>query len=169
LPYEIVVSTPLGNTRVVRRIMPGYEIKVGKEVLRGDLIEMETDVYDVILGMDWLSRHGARVDCKDKRVQFVRLGRDVLEHSAKRIKEYKFMIAGTKARKMIAKDCQGYLAYLLNKLKDQCTLEGTLVVKDYQDVFPEKLTFLPPSREVEFANDLVPQSPEHYIGWLQQN
>jgi hypothetical protein len=52
LPYEILVSTPFGKTRVVRRIIPECEIKAGKEVLQGGLIEMEIDDYDVILGMD---------------------------------------------------------------------------------------------------------------------
>jgi Fe2+ transport system protein FeoA len=47
LPYEIVVSTTLGNTGVVRRIVSGCEIQVGREVLLGDLIEMEISDYDV--------------------------------------------------------------------------------------------------------------------------
>jgi hypothetical protein len=34
------------------------------------------------------------------------------------------------------------LAYLLNKPKDQCTLESRAVVKEFQDVFPTKLTSL---------------------------
>jgi hypothetical protein len=97
LPYEILVSTPLGKTKIVRRIVLGCEIQVGREVLLGDLIEMEIDDYDMILGMDWLSRHGARVDCKDKRVQFVRPGRDVLDFRADKVKEHKFLIAGANA------------------------------------------------------------------------
>jgi hypothetical protein len=66
------------------------------------------------------------------------------------------LIAGTKARKMLAKGCQGYFTYLLNKSKDQCTVENTTIVKDYPDVFPLELTSLPPSRDVEFTIDLVP-------------
>jgi hypothetical protein len=77
LPYELLVSTPLGRTRVVSRILPGCEILVSREVLQGDLIEITINDYDRILGMDWLSRHGAQLDCKDKRVEFVRPGGDV--------------------------------------------------------------------------------------------
>jgi hypothetical protein len=87
--------------------------------------------------------------------KFVRPERDVLEFRANQVKERKFLIVGTKVRKMIAKGSQGYLAYLLNKPKDQCTLEDIAVVKEYQDVFPAELTSLPPSREVEFTIDLV--------------
>jgi hypothetical protein len=55
----------------------------------------------------------------------------VLDFKANRVKEQKFIIAGTKARKMLAKGYQGYLAYLLNNPKDQCTLEDTAIVKEY--------------------------------------
>jgi hypothetical protein len=54
-----------------------------------------------------------------------------LEFKANYIKECKFLIAGAKAQKMIAKGYQSYLAYLMNKPKDQCTLEDTVVVKEY--------------------------------------
>jgi hypothetical protein len=42
----------------------------------------------------------------------------MLEFKDNWVKERKFLIAGTKARKMPAKGCQGYLPYLLNKPKD---------------------------------------------------
>jgi hypothetical protein len=91
-------------------------------------------------------------------MQFIRPGCDLLKFKANRVKECKFFIAGAKAQKLIVKGCQGYLAYLLNKPKDQCTLEDTTVVKEYQDVFLAKLTSLLPSREVEFTIDLVPRA-----------
>jgi hypothetical protein len=48
------------------------------------------------------------------------------------------------------------LAYLLIKLKDQCTPESIAVVREFQDVFPIELTSLPPTRELEFTVDLIP-------------
>jgi hypothetical protein len=65
--------------------------------LPGDLIVMSFGHYDLILGMDWLFEHHERVDCKKKLVQFVRLGKDVLEFKGNRIKELKYLISGTKA------------------------------------------------------------------------
>jgi hypothetical protein len=91
---------------------------------------MAIENYNLILGMDWLSRYGARVDYKNKVVQFVRLGRDVQKFKANRAKKRKFLIAGTKPRRMLVKSCQGYLAYLLNKPNDQCMLESTAVVNE---------------------------------------
>jgi hypothetical protein len=74
--------------------------------------------YNFILEMDWLSEHQARADYKKKLVQFVRLGKDILEFKSNQMKELKYLISGTKARKFIKKGCQGYLTYLINKHKD---------------------------------------------------
>jgi hypothetical protein len=47
------------------------------------------------------------------------------------------------------------LAYLLNKPRDQRTLESTAVVKEFQDIFPVELTSFPPSWEMKFTMDLI--------------
>jgi hypothetical protein len=63
---------------------------------------MPIEDYDLILGVDWMSKHGARGDCKNKTVQFVRSGRDVLVFQAIQTKERKFLIVRNKVRKMLA-------------------------------------------------------------------
>jgi hypothetical protein len=133
-------------------------VKIGKEELPGDLIVMPFEDYDLILGMDWLSEHHARVSYKKKLVQIVRPEKDVLDFKENRVKELKYLILGTKAQKFIKKGCQGYLAYRMNKPVDESTLDGTMVVKEYSDVFPEELSTLPSPRDVEFAINLVLES-----------
>ncbi|KAI5654108.1 hypothetical protein M9H77_31295 [Catharanthus roseus] len=51
-----------------------------------------------------------------------------------------------------------YLAYLLNKPKEEVKLDTVPVVREFVDVFPEELTTLPPDREVEFGIELVPDA-----------
>ena len=50
--------------------MQGIPIKIEDVELEGDLIELEIKDFDVILGMDWLARHGVTIDCKRKQVMF---------------------------------------------------------------------------------------------------
>ena len=58
------------------------------------------------------------------------------------------LISALTARKLLAKGCQGILAYKLDtKMKVQ-------VVKDFLDVFPEKLPGLLPDKEIEFGIDV---------------
>jgi hypothetical protein len=66
------VSTLLGRSAMVSKYVLDCDIQVGREVLRVDLIVMPIENFDLIMGMDWLSKHGARVDCKNKVVKFVR-------------------------------------------------------------------------------------------------
>jgi hypothetical protein len=69
--------------------------------------------------------------------------------------ELKYQYWELKSRKLVKKRCQRYLAYLMNKPKGENTLESTMVVKEYLNVFPEELLTLPLPRDVEFAIDLV--------------
>jgi hypothetical protein len=55
--------------------------------LIGDLIRLPTEDYNVILGMDWLSRHYTWVDCRRKLVHFCRPGEDILEFRGEKVKE----------------------------------------------------------------------------------
>jgi hypothetical protein len=103
LPYVMHMSTPLGKTTVANKYVPDYEIRVGREVFKANLIMMPIEDYDLILGMYWLSKHGARVDCKSKVEQFVRPRWDVMEFKGNWIKERKFLIAGTKTQKILRK------------------------------------------------------------------
>ncbi|KAI5683180.1 hypothetical protein M9H77_04408 [Catharanthus roseus] len=64
-------------------------------------------------------------------------------------------LSGMKARKLLWKGCQGYLAYLLNKPKEEVELEIVPVMKEFIDVFYKELTTLPPDRELEFSIELV--------------
>ena len=57
---------------------------------------------------------------------------------------------------MLAKGCQGILAYVLDTKMKVPDLKEIPVVKDFPDVFPEKLPGLPPDREIEFGIDVPP-------------
>jgi hypothetical protein len=65
-----VIGTPMGNmveTNIVYMdvgvSLSGYETKV-------DLIPLELHDFDIILGMSWLSKHKALIDCYAKTVTF---------------------------------------------------------------------------------------------------
>ncbi|XP_071924779.1 uncharacterized protein [Coffea arabica] len=58
LPYDLEVSTPTGNQRLITGSMyANCEIWVGERMLLGNLISLAIKGYDVILGMDWLARY----------------------------------------------------------------------------------------------------------------
>ena len=66
--YEILVTNPLGHSVIVNRVYRDCPIIKREYEFLGDLIELSFREFDVILGMDWLSRHQVVVDCRMKRV-----------------------------------------------------------------------------------------------------
>ena len=65
-----VISLPSGETLTLRFSFKEVPIKVVGRELPVDLIVLEMVDYDVILGMDWLSKYNATIFCWRKKVVF---------------------------------------------------------------------------------------------------
>ncbi|GKC03606.1 hypothetical protein Tco_0995216 [Tanacetum coccineum] len=61
-----------------------------------------------------------------------------------------------RARKYIEQGCHLFLAYATKKKPKEKRLEDVPVIRDFPEVFPDKLSGLPPPRQVEFQIELVP-------------
>ena len=57
---------------------------------------------------------------------------------------------------MFRKGCQGYLAYVVETVKEGTLVDEIPVVREFPDVFLDDIVGLPPEREVEFTIDLIP-------------
>ncbi|XP_071906060.1 uncharacterized protein [Coffea arabica] len=157
LPYDLEVRTPMGNKKVTTSLTyRNCEFWVGERKMLVDLISLDIKGYDVIIGMDFLGHHHAKLDCRAKVVEFCIPGEATLRLDVKGRLASSAMVSGIRARKMLSKGAQGFIAFLINTPSDQVRLEDVLVVREFSDVFPEELTTLPPEREVEFKIDLVP-------------
>jgi hypothetical protein len=74
LGIGVTVSTPLGENIHIDDIYRGVKLYIGGLKLRVDLMSLELYDFDVILGMDWLSKHKAHVDCFTKTVTIQGIG-----------------------------------------------------------------------------------------------
>nr|ABF95989.1 retrotransposon protein, putative, Ty3-gypsy subclass, expressed [Oryza sativa Japonica Group] len=100
-------------------------------------VVLESKDLDVILGMDWLSRHRGIIDCANRKV--------ILTNSNG--KTVSFFASSPKSHGVIL---------------NQVALQEIPIVQDYPDVFPEDLPGMPPKRDIEFRIDLVPgTNPSH--------
>ena len=63
-----------------------------------------------------------------------------------------------RARKLIQRGCEAYLAYLKDREKWSELLAHIPIVKKFPNVFLEELPRLPPEREVEVSIDIIPES-----------
>ena len=104
--------------------------------------------------MDWLSVHHAVLDCFNKVVTLSIPGKPVIRYQRDCSVVSPCLISALTARKLLAKGCQGILAYVLDTKMKVPDLEEIPVVKDFPDVFLEELPGLPPDREIEFGIDV---------------
>jgi hypothetical protein len=74
LGVGVTVSTPLGENIHIDDIYRGVKLYIGGLELRVDLMPLELYDFELILGMDWLSKHKAQVDCFTKTVTIQGIG-----------------------------------------------------------------------------------------------
>ena len=69
---RMVVSIPNGDTMISERIVLGRKLVIQNKDFPTDLIVLGIHDFDIVLGMDWLSKHRATLDCYKKEVRLVR-------------------------------------------------------------------------------------------------
>ena len=154
--YDILVTNPLGHSVIMNRVYKDCPMKIREYEFLGDLIELSFREFDVILGMDWLSRHQVVVDFKMKRMTLRTPSGEEVTFIGERPNHHFNVIFAATTRTMVRKWCEAYLTYVIYTKKVEPGLSYIPIVCDYSDVFPEELPGLPPQREIEFSIDVVP-------------
>jgi hypothetical protein len=111
--------------------------------------------YDLIIGMDWLASHRALVDCFAKRVLCVDdEGRPIEIQGIQRKVSLRF-ISTMKVKQCLRQGCRLYVVEAVKDRKGP-SLDQYPVLSEFQDVFPNELSGLPPERELDFTIELKP-------------
>ncbi|GJZ52145.1 putative reverse transcriptase domain-containing protein [Tanacetum coccineum] len=132
--YAIEIAD--GKSVEVDRVIRDCKLELGNSLFTIDLIPLGHGSFDVIVGMDWLSKNKAVIVCHEKVVEIPIDEGGILRVHGERI---------WKAAKA-----------LMNVNVDEPRISDIPVVRGFTDVFPEDLSGLPPQRQVEFRIDLVP-------------
>jgi hypothetical protein len=134
----MIVSSPGGDMHA-RLVCSKVSILIEGVEFLANLIVLESKGIDVILGMNWLSKHNELIDCAKKAVRLTPGSGKELEYVAENLVTDK--VASNRI--------------VLNHLDVLSTLD-IRIVSEYPDVFPEELPGMPPDREIEFVIELVP-------------
>nr|GEV42081.1 putative reverse transcriptase domain-containing protein [Tanacetum cinerariifolium] len=136
LDYGYDVELVNGRIICVNTLIRGYTLNFLNHPFNIDLMPIEMGSFDVIIGMDWLSKYHAVIVCDEKRV-CVPFGNENLtfhrDESNNGHESRLNIISCTKTQKYLQKGFQ-----------------------DFPEVFPEDLPGIPPTRQVEFQIDLNP-------------
>ncbi|GJR25600.1 putative reverse transcriptase domain-containing protein [Tanacetum coccineum] len=130
LDHDYAIELADGRIVGVNTIIRGCTLNFLYHPFNINLMPVEMGSFDVIIGMDWLSKYQAVIVCAEKIIR-IPYGNETL------------IIRGDGSNQ--GKD----------KSKEK-RLEDVPILLDFPKVFPEDLPGLPPTRQVEFRIDLVP-------------
>ena len=130
LDIELNVVSPLGVTVKLGRVCKGCPLNLENRNLSADLIVLSMKEFDVILGIDWLTKHHANLDCVSKSITFA-------------IPRSLSFNAFLKSR----------LA-AIESTSTEVTMSQIPIVCNFEDVF-QNISRLPPKREIDFCVELV--------------
>ncbi|GJV19246.1 putative reverse transcriptase domain-containing protein [Tanacetum coccineum] len=123
--YDIEMAD--GNLVGTNTVIQGCTLILLNQPFEIDLMPIKLGSFDVVIGMDWLSKYHARIICDEKVVHIPIDGETLIIR-----------------------------AQVMEKKSDERRLEDIPVVREFPEVFPEDLPGLPPVRQVEFQIDLMP-------------
>nr|GEW16811.1 hypothetical protein [Tanacetum cinerariifolium] len=119
-----------GNLVSTNTVIQGCTMTLLNQPFKIDLMPIKLGSFEVVIGMDWLSKYHAKIIC-DKKVVHILIDGETL------------IIRGDRTQ-------------VMEKKSEDKRLENIPIVREFPDVFPEDLLGLPPVRQVEFQIDLTP-------------
>jgi hypothetical protein len=110
-----------------------------------NLIVLESKGIDIILGMDWLSKHKVLINCTKKSIKLTTPDGKKLEFVVEPV-----VTANGDANRA--------------KVNQMDAIQGSKVpvVNEIPDVFPKELSGMPPDRDIEFVIELKPGTAPIY-------
>ncbi|GKC01470.1 putative reverse transcriptase domain-containing protein [Tanacetum coccineum] len=154
---DTVYHVELANRKSVATdtILRGCTLNLQNHPFNIDLIPIELGSFDVIIGMDWLSKYHAVIACYEKQV-CIPCKNEVLVRQGVRSESRMCIILCIKTQKYIEKGCPVFLIQVTEKGTEEKQLKDLPIMRYFSEVFPEDLPGLPPARQVKFQIDLVP-------------
>jgi hypothetical protein len=137
LKDQMIVSSPGGDMHA-RHVCSKVSILIRGGRIHDQPHSFESKGIDVILGMDWLSKHNGLIDCAKKAIRLTPSSGKELEYVAENL------VTDKAASNRI----------VLNQLDVISTLD-IRTVSEFLVVFPEELPSMPPDLEIEFVIELV--------------
>eukprot|EP00253_Pinus_taeda_P003334 PITA_03334 len=156
-PWLVQLTT--GAKRRLLAKVNNFPVKLVDQPIMADLKVLLLGSYDVIIGMDWLEKHWSLINCKDKTINYMdEYGlRQKIQGILRPLKIRP--VTASQLAKCIQKGFRIYAIQVgyINSTEKYGTLENIPVVQDFPEMFPEKISGLPPKRNIDFTIELIPR------------
>ncbi|GJW48118.1 putative reverse transcriptase domain-containing protein [Tanacetum coccineum] len=138
LGFKYEIEIPSGELVEIDKIIKGCKLEIEGHDFDIDLIPFGHGSFDVIIGMDWLSKYKAEIICHEKVVRIP--------------------LPNGKALRVLGERPEEKARLLISAKASEKKQEEIVVVIDFPEVFLNDLSGLPPIREIEFRIELTPGS-----------
>ena len=138
MPKPMFVSSPGGGMKTAY-IYPKVNLKIMKVDFPANLIVLNSNGIDVILGMYWMGGCNGVINCAKRSMQLTSPQGDRVE----------FVATLPSAEHCVVNQLEG------------TKLEDVRVVCEFPDVFPDDLPSMPPDRDIEFVIELFTWNCTH--------
>ena len=155
LPYDMLVTSPLGHSVRVNRVYKNCHLMTYDREFSADLLALSFHEFDLILRMDWLSKHRVIVDCDKKTIRLKCFDLSEVTVHGIQSRAVSNVISAMQARRLLRKGCESFLTLVLDSKIGQVDVEKIPVVKEFLDVLPVELPGIPPEREVDMSIEVV--------------
>ncbi|GKD24156.1 putative reverse transcriptase domain-containing protein [Tanacetum coccineum] len=132
--YEIKIAS--GQLVEIDKVIEGCELEIEGHTFNIDLIPFRSGSFDVIVGMDWLSKHKAEIICHKIVVRIP--------------------LQNGKTLRVVGERPEEKVRHLRSEKAKEQKKEDIVVVRNFPEVFLDDLSRLPPNREIKFHIDLIP-------------
>ena len=128
-------SLPLGDVLISTHWLRAIPVRVAERELYVDLIILDMYDYNVIFGMDFLTKYNATIECRLRRFTFKPSNNGEFSFVDENHQKQKTIISSMKARKMLLSGCQGFLASVVDTTQeDKVKPEDIPIVPNFLEV-----------------------------------
>lgn len=139
LDFCIEIRTPTGESLWPTQVLRRCFFWVNGQEMEMDLILLDLQRLDVILGIDWLAANYALVNCFKKEVTFRRPGFPVAMFYGQWRSAPLGLISTSYAHHLLRKGYMGLLAYVYDISANEMSLGDFSVVRDFLNIFPDEI------------------------------
>ena len=154
----MVGSAGTGTKRKVTHKLPRTDIKLNDFQTEVNLNIFPLGSYDLLIGMGWMEKKKALMNCWDKTLHCVdEEGKPfILKGKQKPISVRQ--ISALQLKRAARKGCQVYPVHAeeIEQKTEEELLDDVPVIREFKEVSPREIPHLPPKREIDFSIDLVP-------------
>ena len=156
LAYDMHVTNTLGHNISVNSVYINFPIIIQAREFLVDFIALPFREFDLIMGMDWLSKHRAIIDCGQKTVVLRCSGQTEVIVQGISSSVMSNVMSTMQARRFMRKGCETFLVVILDSKRGQVDVEKIPIVREFSYVLPEELPGVPLEREVDLFIEIVP-------------